>query len=85
MTEPVTPLSTTTVIDCGRIISGGVASVTAIVGTPVVGSWVIGLIVGSFVVGETVGSRVFGGSVGAFVVGATGASTGGCVGAGTGA
>ena len=48
MTEPVTPLSTTTVFDAGRIISGGVgkASVTAIVGTPVVGSFVVGEMVG---------------------------------------
>ena len=84
--EPVTPLLIPPKFVAGMIISGGVgkASVTAIVGIPVVGSWVVGEIVGSFVVGETVGSRVFGGSVGAFVVGTTG-STGGCVGAGTGA
>ena len=90
--EPVTPLLIPPKFVAGMIISGGVGT-EAIVGTPVVGSWVVGEIVGSFVVGEivgsfvvgeTVGSRVFGGSVGAFVVGTTG-STGGCVGAGTGA
>ena len=56
MTEPVTPLEIPPLFDAGMIMSGGVgkASVTAIVGTPVVGSWVVGEIVGSFVVGETV-------------------------------
>ena len=56
MIEPVIPLEIPPIFDAGMIMSGGVgnASVTAIVGTPVVGSWVVGEIVGSFVVGETV-------------------------------
>ena len=49
---PLTPLSTTVVCcACASTCGGDVtASVTAMVGTPVVGSFVVGLTVGSFVV-----------------------------------